>query len=85
MLNSKKMEIPGSKPKHSQKRTLPPRRGQIKIRIIKGLVKSLGSMAGGRARKPNKYGGFLSSSSQTPAETPTRSVLRGMLGVGFEH
>ncbi|KAB2606781.1 hypothetical protein D8674_006498 [Pyrus ussuriensis x Pyrus communis] len=71
MLNSEKMEIPGSKSKHSQNRTLPPRRGLVKIRIIKGLVKSLASMAGGQARKPNKYGGFLSSSSQTPAETPS--------------
>ncbi|KAB2614721.1 hypothetical protein D8674_021309 [Pyrus ussuriensis x Pyrus communis] len=71
MSNLKKLEIPGSKSKHSRNRRLPPRRGQIKIRIFKELIKFLAPMAGGGARKPRENGGFLSSSSQTPAETPS--------------
>ncbi|KAM1355237.1 hypothetical protein ACFX13_030234 [Malus domestica] len=69
MSNLKKLEIPGSKSKHSRNRRLPPRRGQIKIKIFKELVKFLAPMAGRGARKPRENGGFLSSSSQTPAET----------------
>ncbi|KAB2614866.1 hypothetical protein D8674_021454 [Pyrus ussuriensis x Pyrus communis] len=71
MSNSKKLEIPGSKSKHSRNRRLPPRRGQIKIKIFNELFKFLAPMAGGGARKPRENGGFLSSSSQTPAETPS--------------
>ncbi|PQQ05954.1 hypothetical protein Pyn_15020 [Prunus yedoensis var. nudiflora] len=65
------METRGSKSKLNPSQSLPPKRGQIKIKIIKGLVKSLASMAGGRGRRPREDGGFLSSSSQTPAQTPS--------------
>ncbi|KAM2307447.1 hypothetical protein TB1_028936 [Malus domestica] len=56
MSNSKKLEIPGSKSKHSRNRRLPPRRGQIKIKIFKELVKFLAPMAGGGTRKPRENG-----------------------------
>ncbi|KAB2614867.1 hypothetical protein D8674_021455 [Pyrus ussuriensis x Pyrus communis] len=71
MSNSKKLEIPGSKSEHNRNRRLPPRRGQIKTKIFKELVKFLAPMAGGGAPKPREDGGFLSSGSQTPAETPS--------------
>jgi hypothetical protein len=49
-----------------------PRRGQVKIKIFKGLFKSLASMLGGFGRKPAaEDGGFQSSNPQTPAETPS--------------
>ncbi|TQD74994.1 hypothetical protein C1H46_039462 [Malus baccata] len=56
MSNSKKLEIPGSKSKHGRNRRLPPRRGQIKIKIFKELVKFLAPMAGGGARRPRENG-----------------------------
>ncbi|PQM32611.1 hypothetical protein Pyn_32794 [Prunus yedoensis var. nudiflora] len=88
------METPGSKSKPNPSQSLPPKRGQIKIKIIKGLVRSLASLVGGGGRRPREDGGFLSSSSQTPAKpkwvlfrssirwlwTPQLAELRFLLG-----
>lgn len=46
----------------------PPKRGQIKVKIFKGIFKSLASIAGGFVRRPSEYGAFLSSNPQTPAD-----------------
>ncbi|XVE59148.1 hypothetical protein DITRI_Ditri05aG0022400 [Diplodiscus trichospermus] len=68
------MESTNSSPVKKQNQTLPPRRGQVKIRIIKSLVKSVASMASmakERSGKRKESGPDLSSSSTTAAPTPT--------------
>ncbi|PRQ33806.1 hypothetical protein RchiOBHm_Chr5g0061721 [Rosa chinensis] len=66
------MENPNTISKNHKRSLYLPRRGQVKIKIFKCLFKSLASMLGAFARKPDgEDGGFLSSNSQTPAETPS--------------
>lgn len=65
------MENPASKFKKTQKQSLPPRRGIIKIKILKDLFQSIASMADGFRRKPPENGGLLSTGSPTPAATPS--------------
>ncbi|KAK9940284.1 hypothetical protein M0R45_016952 [Rubus argutus] len=67
------MENPNTISKVKAYQTLArPRRGHIKIKIFKGLFKSLAWMLGGFGRKPaGEDGRFLSSNPQTPAETPS--------------
>ncbi|XVF46419.1 hypothetical protein PTKIN_Ptkin03bG0025100 [Pterospermum kingtungense] len=69
------MESSVSSPTKKQNQTLlPPRRGQVKIRIIKRILKSVASMAStakGTSRKRKESGPDLSSSSTTAAPTPT--------------
>ncbi|XWS71769.1 hypothetical protein CRYUN_Cryun03dG0167100 [Craigia yunnanensis] len=64
------MESTVSSPTKKQKQTLPPRRGQVKIRIIKCFLKLVTSMAS-MAGKRKESGPDLSSSSTTATPTPT--------------
>ncbi|TYG60961.1 hypothetical protein ES288_D07G109700v1 [Gossypium darwinii] len=52
--------------KQSQSPSLPPRRGQVKMRILKTILKSVTSMASPKESVPH-----LSSTSTTAAPTPT--------------
>ncbi|KAG8488451.1 hypothetical protein CXB51_016191 [Gossypium anomalum] len=52
--------------KQSQSQSLPPRRGQVKMRILKTILKSVTSMASPKESVPH-----LSSTSTTAAPTPT--------------
>ncbi|KAK8489280.1 hypothetical protein V6N13_009571 [Hibiscus sabdariffa] len=67
------MEFTDSSPEKKQKQPIPPRRGQVKMRIIKGFLKSVTSMVSAKEMrsKMNEAGAGLSSSSTTPAPTPT--------------
>ncbi|XWS74228.1 hypothetical protein CRYUN_Cryun02cG0197700 [Craigia yunnanensis] len=68
------MELTVSSPTKKQNQTLPPRRGQVKIRIIKCFLKSVTSMASTFKETPRKRkesGPDLSSSSTSAAPTPT--------------
>ncbi|KAL4279084.1 hypothetical protein GQ457_03G044160 [Hibiscus cannabinus] len=67
------MEFTDSRPEKMQKQPIPPRRGQVKMRIIKGLLKSVTSMVSAKEMrsKMKEAGAGLSSSSTTPAPTPT--------------
>ncbi|PIM98498.1 hypothetical protein CDL12_29020 [Handroanthus impetiginosus] len=55
-----------STPKHGHK--FPPERGQIKIKIFRSLVKSVGQFFDESKRRKGKA---LSSTSTTPHETPS--------------
>ncbi|EEF32147.1 conserved hypothetical protein [Ricinus communis] len=64
------MELKPPKPTrhHRQPQTLPPRRGQVKVRIIKEVVKSVSAFFGKRGRPSGDGGGgFTTSNSSTPA------------------
>ncbi|XVF05623.1 hypothetical protein REPUB_Repub05bG0188700 [Reevesia pubescens] len=68
------MELTVSSSTNKQNQTLPPRRGQVKIRIIKTVLKSVTSIASTAMEMPRKRkesGPDLSSSSTTTAPTPT--------------
>ncbi|KAL6967401.1 hypothetical protein U1Q18_033209 [Sarracenia purpurea var. burkii] len=68
------MEITISKPKTKPKSSLPPRRGQIKLRILKEIVKpvaSIASIAGWLVRRRREDEGTLTSTSTTSHETPS--------------
>ncbi|GMI81821.1 hypothetical protein HRI_001851400 [Hibiscus trionum] len=68
------MEFSVSSPTKKQNRTLPPRRGKVKMRIIKGFLKSVTSMVSSTSAmsgSTKESGAGLSSSSTTPAPTPT--------------
>ncbi|KAL7264641.1 hypothetical protein ACSBR1_002577 [Camellia fascicularis] len=52
--------------------TLPPRRGQIKLRILGKFIKSVASIGGGGVgRGKGENGESLSPISTTPLETPS--------------
>ncbi|MBA0622824.1 hypothetical protein Godav_008327 [Gossypium davidsonii] len=71
---SPKMEFTVTSPTKKQKQSLPPRRGQVKMRIIKGFFKSVTSIASVAKKMPSKMkesGPGFSSTSTTPAPTPT--------------
>ena len=68
------MDTPVSISKDRPERRFPPPRGRVKKEIFKSLVKSFGTVAGrasGAIRKREENGGRLSSTSTTPAETPS--------------
>ncbi|GMI92076.1 hypothetical protein HRI_002876900 [Hibiscus trionum] len=71
------MESSVSSPTKKQNQTLPPRRGKVKKRIVKGFLKSVTSMVSSIDKelpskmKQNGPGPGLSSTSTTPAPTPT--------------
>ncbi|KAK6234738.1 hypothetical protein QQP08_027389 [Theobroma cacao] len=68
------MEFNASSNTKKQKQTLPPRRGQVKIRIFKSFLKSVSSialMAKAMPRKREESGPDLSSNSTPAAPTPT--------------
>uniref|UniRef100_A0A2C9V188 Uncharacterized protein n=1 Tax=Manihot esculenta TaxID=3983 RepID=A0A2C9V188_MANES len=48
---------------------IPPKRGQIKIKIVKGIIRSAAAIAG-NGKKHKENGGFHISTPSTPA-TPT--------------
>lgn len=63
------MEITASKPKNNPNQSLPPKRGQIKKKILSKFLKSI---AGGSKRKGRENDEMpLSSTSTTPHETPS--------------
>ncbi|OMO67554.1 hypothetical protein CCACVL1_20445 [Corchorus capsularis] len=67
------MELQNSSSTKKRNQTLPPRRGQVKIRIIKSLVRSVASMTSAameKRRKGGESGAALSSCSTTAAPTP---------------
>lgn len=59
--------------KSNQKQWVPPRRGQIKMKIMKSMVKSAVELAstGGRSERKNGSGGYSTPSMATPGETPS--------------
>ncbi|KAF7823500.1 hypothetical protein G2W53_021644 [Senna tora] len=59
------MELTGTRSSNRNVQTLPPRRGQIKIRIIKTIVRSAAAL-GGFGRRNGEGGTPLSSPSATP-------------------
>ncbi|KAK8581506.1 hypothetical protein V6N13_144528 [Hibiscus sabdariffa] len=71
------MEFTDSSPAKKKNQPIPPRRGQVKMRIIKGFLKSVTSMVSSASTakemrsKMREAGAGLSSSSTTPAPTPT--------------
>ncbi|OWM67955.1 hypothetical protein CDL15_Pgr017523 [Punica granatum] len=70
------MDTPASSTpnKSPKQQRLPPRRGQIKIRILKAVLqftKALNPTAGGRREGGGGGGGFVSSNSATPKGTPS--------------
>ncbi|KAJ7980935.1 Myb-related transcription factor, partner of profilin like, partial [Quillaja saponaria] len=48
------------------KQTLPPKRGQITMKIIKAVFKSAAALASGGRRRRKQDGALLSSNSTTP-------------------
>lgn len=68
------MEIHASKPKNNPNQSLPPKRGQIKKKILTKFFKSaviVVSIAGRSGRKGRENERALSSSFSTPYETPS--------------
>ncbi|KAE8038932.1 hypothetical protein FH972_011394 [Carpinus fangiana] len=74
-----------SKPKNKYEQSLPPRRGQIKGRIFKGLALTIGSLvcSGCGGGKHAETGGLLSSNTTTPATTPTEDSPDARLATPF--
>ncbi|GKV08231.1 hypothetical protein SLEP1_g19895 [Rubroshorea leprosula] len=79
----REMGSPSSTPVNPRKQTLPPKRGQIKIRIIKclfRLVTTLASMATKKGRnKGREKGSRLSSGCTTTAASPSGNPSDGSL------
>ena len=68
------MDHLASNSKKIPEQRFPPPRGQIKKGIFRSLFKSVGMVAGmasGMRRRREENGGQLSSTSATPAETPS--------------
>lgn len=61
------MKLTNCKTTKVPKTSLPPRRGQIKLKIIRKIAKAAASWAGGiGGKRGNGGGGCLSSASTTP-------------------
>lgn len=60
------MEFTNCKVTKTPKTSLPPKRGQIKLKIIRKITKAAASWAGGVRGKRGDCGGCLSSTSTTP-------------------
>jgi hypothetical protein len=67
-----KVMVTESKFKNKHEQRLPPRRGQIKGKIFRGLVLTIGSLVCGcGGGKHAETGGLLSSTTTTASATPS--------------
>ncbi|CAN4102427.1 unnamed protein product [Withania somnifera] len=60
------LQLGNSMAKSNKNQTVPPRRGQIKIKILKSLKKSAAKLL-----RKNRTGDSLTPSTATPGETPS--------------
>ncbi|KDP44140.1 hypothetical protein JCGZ_05607 [Jatropha curcas] len=63
------MELVASMSTKNHQQTIPPKRGQIKIKIVKSIIRSASAIVS-NGKKNKENGGFTISSPTTPA-TPS--------------